>query len=188
MRPRSIACPGFVVILSGAKDRVPSLGLVRSSVCLPELKPWISACRRVTFFYSEKSNQKRRHPTAAPLIAKAKSAMRGTLRFSLVAGSADRPSLACLRTLRHPCLAPREHTRGLNAAPSLRCSAPPTGGGKSKANCQRRNRKRFRLLRYWFCAFTSRPTRSRMREALPTSAVFDVPPRWRRRASQLAAI
>ncbi len=64
----------------------------------------------------------------------------------------------------------RTHARA-NAAPTLRCSAPPTGGGKSKANCQRQNRKRFRLLRYWVCAFNSCPTRSRMREALPTWAV-----------------
>jgi hypothetical protein len=29
----------------------------------------------------------------------------GTLRFSAEVGFLDRPSLACLKTLRHPCLA-----------------------------------------------------------------------------------
>ena len=78
----------------------------------------LSRQRKVT---KRKATRRRRRTTT-----KEEAWLSGALRFSLVAGSADRPSLACLRTLRHPA-SPRAKRRGQMSAPSLRCSAPPMG-------------------------------------------------------------
>src|SRR4051812_6989640 len=71
--------------------------------------------RRVTFLCvaKEKSPKERRPGSLRRPIAKEEARWAGALRSSLVAGSIDRPSLACRWTLRHPCLARREHTRRL---------------------------------------------------------------------------
>src|SRR5882757_5402973 len=59
----------------------------------------------------------------------------GPLRFSAKAGFSDRPSLACLKTLRHP--ASPASTRGYS---TLSCDArrSQTGRGKSKAQQKRK--------------------------------------------------
>jgi hypothetical protein len=70
--------------------------------------------------------------------------MRGALRFSLVAGSADRPSLACLRTLRRPCLARRQMQAPAPVATS--CDARRRQRGRTSKTAGVGSASRVRLL------------------------------------------
>jgi hypothetical protein len=122
---------GFAfVILSGAKDLVPYLAsseFRRSGPCLPDLKPWVSAYRRVTFWQQRQKVTKKRRPRSwRRSIAEEEARWIGALRVSLVAGSADGPSMARHRTLRHPA-SPRANKRAGKCRHELRCSAPATG-------------------------------------------------------------
>ena len=109
------------------------------------MKSWVFAYRRVTFGNSAKSNQKRRLPTAAPSRRKRRSAMGGypALRSRSGVHRQAVPGLSVDASASLPRPA-RTHAPA-NAAPSLRCSAPPTGGTSKTA--QVGTASRFRLRR-----------------------------------------
>ena len=96
----------------------------------PHLLDEVFRLRRVTSFQQRKEVTKKRRPDVC--ADQSLTRLIGPLRFSDKVGFLDRPSLACLKTLRHPCLA-RVCARLIHLG--LQGSAQPDGGNiKSHGN------------------------------------------------------
>ena len=133
------------VILSAAKNLAsPPLKprCVRLRACRILLTPERSFSPAASYFLSTatRSNQE-----APPRCLRRPIAKRldGPLRFAAGVGVLDRPSLACLKRLRHP--ASPASARGYST-PSLRCSAQPDGEEHQKQQPRQQPRQQLRPL------------------------------------------